>query len=58
VAAVAPQFAVISAGLRNRYGHPHQEVLDILNRAKIKIFRTGEQGTIIFHSDGATLTAP
>ena len=54
--AVAPDFGIISAGLNNRYGHPHQEVLDILNRLGVAILRTDKQGTIIFRSDGATLT--
>lgn len=54
-AAVAPDYGIISAGLNNRYGHPNQEVLNILNKLGAKILRTDEQGTIIFHSDGLTL---
>ncbi len=49
---VAPQFAVISAGRRNRYGHPHLEVLDRLKALNITLFRTDENGDIGFVSDG------
>ncbi len=56
VAAVRPRYAVISAGRDNRYGHPHREVLDILTKIGATVLRTDEQGTIIFHSDGTTLT--
>ena len=53
--AVASEYGIISVGLNNRYGHPHQEVLDILAKIKATILRTDEQGTIIFRSDGTTL---
>ena len=51
VRAVAPAYAIISAGLHNRYGHPHQSVLDTLTAAGATIFRTDEQGTIVCTSD-------
>ena len=54
-AAVAPTYAVISCGLSNRYGHPHQETLDTLGTFNVKIFRTDRDGTIIMHSDGAKI---
>ena len=41
-----PQVSVISVGAKNRYGHPHQDTLDILNKLGIKIYRTDEQGAI------------
>jgi competence protein ComEC len=53
--AVSPQFAVISVGKDNDYGHPHPETLDKLNGAGIKIFRTDLNGTITFTSDGSNL---
>ncbi|MFH1170888.1 MAG: ComEC/Rec2 family competence protein [Candidatus Vogelbacteria bacterium] len=56
LAVVHPRYAVISAGLNNRYGHPHQEVLDLFNKLGATILRTDEEGTIIFQSDGVTLT--
>src|SRR3990167_9970269 len=52
VTAVSPEYVVISAGKDNRYGHPHQEVLDILNSAQAKILRTDQDGRIVFESDG------
>lgn len=50
--AVSPIFAVISVGRHNRYGHPHQEVIDRLHSFGINIFRTDEGGDIRFVSDG------
>ena len=35
LARVAPQWAVISCGLHNRYGHPREEVLEELQKAHI-----------------------
>jgi len=55
IAEVAPEYAVISAGLNNRYGHPHQETLDTLNKYHIKILRTDQDGRIVFKTDGENL---
>jgi competence protein ComEC len=55
LSAVSPEYTVISAGKDNRYGHPHKEVLDILNEFKTKVLRTDEQGRAIFKSDGQSL---
>jgi len=51
----SPDYAIISAGLNNRYGHPHQEVLDLLGQFEIDLFRTDEVGNIVFRSDGQSL---
>ncbi len=53
--AVQPSSAVISAGKGNRYGHPHQEVVDRLKNASIETLITKNEGTITFVSDGITL---
>ncbi len=50
--AVAPEYAVISAGKDNRYGHPHQEVMDLLQEHTIEIHNTAQEGTVTFISDG------
>jgi beta-lactamase superfamily II metal-dependent hydrolase len=49
---VGAKVALISDGKENKYGHPHQEVLDFLSKLGIKTFRTDEVGTIIIKSDG------
>jgi len=55
VGMISPEVAVISVGKENRYGHPNQEVLDILNNFETKVLRTDELGTIIIQSDGKKL---
>jgi len=43
---------VISCGLRNRYGHPRQEVLGELQEANIRTFSTDINGATCFRLDG------
>ncbi len=45
---VSPDTAIISAGVNNKYGHPHKSVLKILNDANVKIRRTDLEGTITY----------
>lgn len=52
LAAVGPRLAAISAGRRNRYGHPAQEILDRLAAFGVKVYRTDRDGTLTFVSDG------
>lgn len=54
--AVAPQYAVISCGVNNDYGHPHQSTLDTLAAAGVDVFRTDLLGTIVAASDGEKIT--
>jgi competence protein ComEC len=53
--AVKPQFAVISVGKNNDFGHPHLRTLDTLKNNQIEYYRTDLQGTIIFISDGQVI---
>lgn len=53
---VAPQYAVISVGEGNKYGHPDAETLNKLRAKGIQVFRTDEQGTIVATSDGNTIS--
>lgn len=50
-----PDIAIISAGRNNRYGHPHDEVLDRLTIRQVKVFSTAEHGTIYLRMKGDTL---
>ena len=52
---VSPKIAVIQVGKDNRYGHPHQEVLDTLEKYGITILRTDRDGDIKIFSDGENL---
>ncbi|MFZ1085780.1 MAG: ComEC/Rec2 family competence protein [Terracidiphilus sp.] len=56
LARVHPQWAVISCGLRNRYGHPRREVLQELETAHIRTFSTDLNGATCFRLDGKTTT--
>ena len=47
-----PDIAVISCGYKNSYGHPHKSTLDNLEPVDAKIFRTDQNGSMQFYSDG------
>ncbi|MBS8264976.1 DNA internalization-related competence protein ComEC/Rec2 [Mesobacillus boroniphilus] len=47
-----PDFAVISVGEKNRYGHPGKEVIRRLEERGTQIFRTDEDGAIIYKFKG------
>ena len=49
--AVSPQLAVISAGVKNQYGHPHKEVVERLKACGAQIYLTAEQGQILVKVD-------
>jgi len=51
----SPLYAVISAGQDNKYGHPHQEVLNRLAGDNIPYLLTARDGTIVFTTDGENL---
>jgi len=53
---VAPEYAVISVGKDNSYGHPTETVLSRLRDADVTTYRTDLQGDIICTSDGQTVT--
>lgn len=54
--AVKPSYAVVSAGADNEYGHPHPDTLSKIKVRGIRLYRTDQQGTIVFTSDGKTIS--
>lgn len=54
--AVDPDYGVISAGEGNSYGHPHWEIIELLESNNIEYYRTDLDGTIIFSSDGENMS--
>lgn len=53
--AASPQYAIVSAGKDNRYGHPHKEVVDLVHEQGATILSTIDKGTIVFKTDGSRL---
>lgn len=51
-----PDYAVISVGRDNSYGHPHDGPISRLRNAGVRVYRTDEAGTIIAVSDGTGIT--
>jgi competence protein ComEC len=52
LARVAPQWAVISCGLHNRYQHPREEVLEELETGHVRTLATDVNGAVCFRLDG------
>ena len=53
--AIRPQYAVISCGAQNEYGHPAGSTLRALSDAGCTVYRTDLDGTVAFATDGTTL---
>lgn len=53
--AVRPMAAIISVGRNNDYGHPDREVLQRLQQAGVRIYRTDQHGSVIVDTDGRSL---
>ena len=51
-----PEYAVISVGNDNTYGHPTEDTLSRLRDADVKVFRTDLQGTVICVSNGESVS--
>ncbi len=50
---VGPEVAVIQVGEDNRFGHPRAEVLQLLEKHEIEVYRNDQAGTVVIGSDGS-----
>jgi competence protein ComEC len=57
IAAVSPRDAIISAGVRNRFGHPREETLRTLAAKGAHVFRTDQDGEVMVSTNGARVEA-
>lgn len=55
IRAVSPREAVISVGVRNRFGHPHPTTLQTLASARVRVWRTDRDGEVTAWTDGSRL---
>lgn len=53
---IMPEYAVISVGANNSYGHPTEETLSRLRDADVTVYRTDMQGDVICTSNGKTVS--
>ena len=52
IKSVGSKITVICCGQGNKYGHPHQETISLLQSLGIEIYRTDLNGTILIKTDG------
>ncbi|WP_187118810.1 DNA internalization-related competence protein ComEC/Rec2 [Bacillus marasmi] len=51
-----PEVAIISVGGKNRYGHPHREIIERYQANGIKLYRTDQKGAISYFFKGRSGT--
>jgi competence protein ComEC len=56
LSAAHPAFAAISAGRDNIFGHPSPEVMERLEAAGVRVYRTDRDGAITVSTDGNTIS--
>ncbi|WP_198022576.1 ComEC/Rec2 family competence protein [Anaerovibrio sp. RM50] len=54
VKAIQPEYAIISCGVNNSYGHPHKETMQTFKKLNINTLETDKNGTVTVETDGKT----
>ena len=49
---INPSIAIYSAGTDNSYGHPHDEVVNLIQNSGVQLYGTDVHGTVIVSTDG------
>lgn len=55
LAIIKPDYALISCGKGNRYGHPHEELLERLEQTGSEIFITRDSGAVTITTNGKSM---
>lgn len=56
LAKAKPEYAIVSVGADNSYGHPSADALNRYNAIGSKVYRTDQLGNIVIKTDGKTAT--
>lgn len=56
LAAVRPDYAAVSCGMQNDYGHPAEKTIRALRESGCTVFRTDLDGALLFETDGSSMT--
>lgn len=56
LAKAKPEYAIVSVGADNSYGHPSADALNRYNAIGSKVYRTDQLGDIVIKTDGKTAT--
>ena len=49
---VSPKISLISAGIKNKFNHPAESVINSLKKINSDVYRTDESGAVLLRSDG------
>ncbi|MGZ3496900.1 MAG: ComEC/Rec2 family competence protein [Vulcanimicrobiaceae bacterium] len=52
IAAVHPQYAIVSVGRHNMFGHPAPSTIETLQRFGVRVYRTDQNGAVNVTTDG------
>jgi competence protein ComEC len=53
---VNPTYSVMTCGEDNKYGHPHEETLALVEEMALQNYRSDKHGNIVFTTDGKNIT--
>ncbi len=55
ISVTSPDISLVSCGIKNKFRHPAEEVIDRLNNSNSLIYRTDKEGGVLLQSDGITI---
>jgi competence protein ComEC len=52
---VSPVISLVSAGIKNKFNHPAESVINSLGKINSRVYRTDELGAVLLQSDGKNI---